>query len=427
MTITMNDSHIKSITQIKGFLKGTDPLEFKATSRKERNQWIDKILAQFRYFRLRKKDKGIIREYIKLMTGLSKSQLTRLIGRKKKFGNIWIGSTKRHCFSKKYTPKDIALLVKTDNLHKRLSGPATKEILRREYELYGKKEYRTIKDISSSHIYNLRETRQYRSHSLTIKKTSATQVSIGKRKKPQPQGKPGYLRVDSAHQGDLGKRKGVYHINIVDEITQWEILGAVEKISERYLAPLLEDLITQHPFVIHGFHSDNGSEFINKVIAQLLNKLLIEQTKSRARHCNDNALVEGKNGSIIRKHLGYVHIPQRHASVINQFYKEYLNIYLNYHRPCGFATVITDKKGKRKKVYKTYLTPYERLKSLENAQQYLKKGITFEILDKIAYDKSDNEFTELMQKAKDELFENFKQVPQEMMTFITFISGSYVN
>ena len=359
MKINMDDSHIVNITQIKEFLKLNNSIKFKAVSRLEKYQWIEKTLLKLQYFRQRKRDKTIVKNYIRQMTGLSDDRLTKLINRKKKFGKLWIGSTRRHHFPKKYTPEDIALLIETDNLHLRLSGPATKKILEREYKIFSREKYQNIKDISSSHIYNLRSTRQYQSHSLTIKKTHPRKIPIGERRKPEPQGKPGYLRVDSVHQGDLEKEKGVYHINIADEVTQWEILGCVEKISEYFLAPLLEDLITQYPFVIYGFHSDNGSEFINKIVAQLLNKLLIQQTKSRVRHSNDNALVEGKNGSIIRKHIGYQHIPRRYAQAINQFYKEYLNIYLNYHRPCGFATIKTDKKGKEKKVYNVYLTPYE--------------------------------------------------------------------
>lgn len=361
------------------------------------------------------------------MTCLSDAQLTRLIARKKKFGKIWFESTGRHRFPKQYSPEDVARLIETDNAHQRLSGPATKEVLRREYEVFHQEAYRNTFSISSSHIYNLRKTRQYQSHCLTMKKTNPVKIPIGERSKPKPQGKPGFLRVDSVHQGDLDKEKGVYHINIVDEVIQWEIVGCVERISEYFLAPLLENLIAQFPFVILGFHSDNGSEFINKRVAQLLNKLFIQQTKSRARHSNDNALAEGKNGSIIRKHIGYKHIPRRFAPAINQFYREHLNMYLNYHRPCGYATVITDKKGKEKKMYNVYKVPYERFKSLHDAEQYLKPGTTLKMLDEIAYQKSDNQCAALMQKAKDELFKNFKDVPQELMTFTTFISGSYVD
>lgn len=427
MTITMNDSHVVSISQIKEFLKLDRDIHFKSVSKKERNQWLEQALIRFGYFGLRKKDKITIKEYLMRMSGLSDAQLTRLISRKKKFGKILFESTGRHRFPKKYHPGDVARLIETDNAHQRLSGPATKEVLRREYEVFHREPYQNISGISSSHIYNLRETRQYQSHSLTIKKTNPTKIPIGERRKPEPEGKPGYLRVDSVHQGDLDKEKGVYHINIADEVTQWEIVGCVERISEYFLTPLLADLIAQFPFVILGFHSDNGSEFINKIVAQLLNKLLIRQTKSRARHTNDNALIEGKNGSIIRKHIGYRHIPRRFAPAINQFYQGHLNIYLNYHRPCGYATVITDKKGKEKKTYSIYKIPYERFKSLPNAEQYLKPGATLKILDEIAYQKSDNECAALMQKAKEELFKNFKDIPQELMTFTTFISGSYVD
>jgi len=204
-----------------------------------------------------------------------------------------------------------------------------------------------------------------------MKHTNPAKVPIGERRKPEPEGRPGYIRVDTVHQGDLEKEKGVYHINMVDELLQWEVVGCVEKISEFHLAPLLEDLIAQFPFVVIEFHSDNGSEYINRVVAELLNKLLIRQTKSRARHCNDNALAEGKNGSIIRKTMGRMHIAQRYAGAINQFYRDHVNVYLNYHRPCGFATTITDRKGKQKKVYNIYEIPYKRLRSLDKPKQYL--------------------------------------------------------
>lgn len=424
----MNDSHITSITQIKEFIKVSKSIEFRGISQKEKYQWIETILLRFRYFSCRKREKSILKKYIFQMTGYSDAQLTRLISKKKKTGKILVNNRTRHCFPRKYSVADIARLIETDNLHLRLSGPATREILKREYNLFHKQAYQNISSISASHIYNLRDTRQYKSHSLTIKKTNPTKVPIGERRKPDPQGKLGYLRVDTVHQGDLDKEKGIYHINIVDEVTQWEIVGAVEKISEHYLEPLLEDLISQFPFTIINFHSDNGSEFINKVVAKLLNKLLIHQTKSRARHCNDNALAECKNGAVIRKHIGYQHIPQVHAPLINQFYKKHLNVYLNFHRPCGFATIKTDKKGKEKKVYNIYLTPYQALAGLPTASEFLKQGITLENLDIIAKKQSDNECAALMQKAKDELFKNFICHKFQMPTmFTTFVSGSYVN
>lgn len=409
MTITMNDSRLGSIPEIKEFLKVSVALSFKGNSLKEQYAWIGTTLIRFRYHSLKKKDKGIVKEYLMKMTGKSDAQITRLIGKHKKTGMILCGGRGRHTFPTKYTPEDIGLLVKTDNAHERLSGPATKRICSREHAVFKKKEYERLKDISVSHIYNLREKRQYVSTSLTFTKTQAVSTPIGIRKKPDPQGKPGSIRVDSVHQGDRDGEKGVYHINLVDEVVQWEIVGAVEKISEQYLEPLLEALIAQFPFRIFNFHSDNGSEYINQVVARLLNKLLILQTKSRSRHCNDQALVEGKNGSVIRKHMGHMHISQKEAGPINEFYRDWFNPYLNYHRPSGFATTIVSRKGKEVKRYDTYLTPFEKFCSLECPEQYLKEGVSLEDLKARAQKKSDTEFAVLMQEQKRKLFQSFKK------------------
>lgn len=429
----MQDDNIVTISQLKEFLKlNSEGAKFSAADKQERNRWIENVLAKFRYFSCKKKEKTTIKKYIARMTGLSKTQVKKLISRKRKFGRISPYEIHRHKFQRKYLAQDIALLVKTDNLHERMSGPAIKEILEREYKTFGKKEYRNISEISASHIYNLRETRQYVSHSLTVKKTNPVKILIGKRTKPENSGQPGFLRVDTVHQGDMEKEKGVYHINIVDEVTQWEIIGCVERISEEYLKPLLEDLLEQFPFVILNFHSDNGSEFINKVVAELLNKLLISQTKCRPRHSNDNGLVEGKNNYVIRKHIGYRFIDKGYAKIFNQFYKECFNPYLNFHRPCGYATIIIDKRGKQKKKYDIYMTPYTKLKSLPNTKIYLKKGIRFKKLDKVAFAKSDNEFAEILQKKKQELFNSFKSKKPQFPTVFSNkamaeISGSFLD
>ena len=151
-------------------------------------------------------------------------------------------------------------------------------------------------------------------------------------------------------------------INAVDEVTQWEVLGATAQISEAFLLPVLEAMLAQFPFRIQGFHSDNGSEFINHTVADLLNKPLIEQTKSRPLRSNDNGLVEAKNGAVVRKHMGYSHITAPHAEEIAAFYERYSNPYLNFHRPCGVPKEVSDAKGKVKRVYPWYATPREILR-----------------------------------------------------------------
>jgi hypothetical protein len=210
-----------------------------------------------------------------------------------------------------------------------------------------------------------------------------------------------------ADQGDQDGVKGVYHINTVDCVTQYEGVATCERISEAFLIPVLEALLQSFPFVIKGFHSDNGSEYINAHVARLLNKLLIEeQTKSRSRHSNDNAQAESKNGAIIRKHLGYSHIPQRFAALVNTFCRDHLNPYLNFHRPCLFAETITDSKGRQRKryPYKLMMTPYEKLKSMDKAEQFLKPEFTFEQLDAQATAMSDNVAAQRLNDARAILF-----------------------
>lgn len=406
----MDDEHLDSVADLARFTSGAGKIRFENVAGiDEKYAWVEATLTRFRYFSIDKKSKSEVRRYLALVTEYSPAQLSRLIRQKKQTGKIKKSLVWRNRFTRQYGALDIALLLKTDNAHARISGPATKKILEREYVVFGKTEYENIRRISSSHIYNLRQTRQYVSQALTFEKTNPVDRNIGERRKPYPDGKPGYLRVDSVHQGDLNGEKGVYHINIVDEVTQGEWTGCVETISEMHLRPLLQKLLAQIPFRVINFHSDNGSEYINRVVAEILSYLFIGQTKSRSRHSNDNALVEGKNGSRIRKHLGRWHIGKEHAAEVDRFYQEYFNIYLNYHRPCGFATTIVDKRGKEKKKYEIYMTAYEKLKSLPAAESYLKDGVTFAELDKISSAFSDNEWAEKMQTAKQKLFAGFRK------------------
>lgn len=423
----MNDSRIVSIPQIREFIKVAKGITFRGSTRKEKYRWTEDVLNKFRYFSLKKRDKTIVKSYIMKMTGYSDPQVTRLIAKKKKIGKIMACLTKRNKFFRIYTTDDVALLIETDNAHSRLSGPATRHVFQREYEMFGRKEYKKLKNISVSHIYNLRDTRQYKSNTLFFEKTKPSVTPIGERRKPEPKGRPGFIRVDTVHQGDRDKEKGVYHINLVDEATQWELVFAVEKISEKYLETVLEKALLAFPFEIINFHSDNGSEFINKIVAKLLNKLLIVQTKSRARRCNDNALVEGKNGSVVRKHMGRSFISQKHAPLVNEFYETYLNFYLNFHRPCGFASLKKDKTGKIRKVYKLedYATPYEKLRSLPDVKKYLKDKVAFKELDTLAKKESDTEFAAIMQKAKVELFNKFYLEKLQLPTIYSYaVSGS---
>ena len=376
MQLIMNDDRFETIDQVKQFLEGSNALEFKGISGKERYQWIEAVLLRFAYSRLKRSERGTIRQYIEKVSGYSRAQVSRLIRKYNRQGRLMVTHYKRHRFPLRYTPADIALLARTDELHDYLSGPSTKKIMEREWQVYGHPEFKNISSISVAHLYNLRRNPLYRNINKRYAKTKPAVVNIAERARPDSGGMPGHIRIDTVHQGDLNKEKGVYHINAVDEVTQWEIVASVDKISEHHLAPILENMLEGFPFVIRGFHSDNGTEFINKTVAKLLNKLLIRFTKCRPRHTNDNGLVESKNGSVVRKQLGYIYIPQVCATAINQYHKDFLNVYINFHRPCFFAVSVTDHKGKVKKTYpyQKVMTPYEKLKSLPKLESSLQTG-----------------------------------------------------
>lgn len=361
MQLIMNDAKLKTIEQVQLFLRSSQDLEFKLINKEEKYGWMESVLKRFGYQRLSRKDKGTIRNYLMGVTGYSRSQVCRLIGEYRDRGTIRARSYHRNRFPARYTRADIELLARTDEWHGWLSGPATKRILEREWQIYGHAEYWNIAGISVAHLYNLRRSTRYRELARRYTKTRPTASKIGERTKPEPNGRPGHIRVDTVHQGDLNGTKGVYHINAVDEVTQWEIVVSVEGISEAYLVPALESLLNQFPFPILAFHSDNGSEFINHNVVGLLNKLLIRLTKSRPRHSNDNALVESKNGSVIRKQLGYAHIPQQCADLLNRYHQGFLNPYINFHRPCFFPVTVIDSKGRIRKryPYQEVRTPYE--------------------------------------------------------------------
>src|SRR6266446_4340992 len=89
-----------------------------------------------------------------------------------------------------------------------------------------------VAGLSVSHLYNLRASELYRKHRLVCNGTRPAPLAIGVRKAPAPQGLPGYIRIDTVHQGDQDGMKGVYHINAVDIVTQWELVASVEHISE---------------------------------------------------------------------------------------------------------------------------------------------------------------------------------------------------
>ncbi len=400
----MENTEKLSLEQIRAFLRASQEVRFEATRRNEIYEWMTRTICYQEYWKQKRTTKGLLRQYIAMITGLSRAQVTRLIARYKEDGQVQERGYGRNRFEKHYRAADIELLGTVDEAHGTLSGPATQKILYRGFYEYGDESYRRLAAISVPHIYNLRKSRAYRKRRIACQKTRPVQRAIGERRKPTPEGKPGYLRIDTVHQGDLDGVKGVYYLNAVDEVTQWQVIEATSQISETWLIPVLEAMLEQFPFRILSFHSDNGSEFINRTVAGLLNKLLVEQTKSRPRRCNDNGLVEAKNGAVIRKLMGYGHIAAEHAEAIGAFYKEELNPYLNFHRPCGVPETIEKAKGKRRRIYRWYATPWEILRQLPDLARHLRPEVSQAELERKANAQSDTQAAANMQVAKRKLF-----------------------
>ena len=398
-----------SLEQIRAFLAASDGVQFEGRNREEVYGWVAQTLRRQGYEELGRTGRGLVRRYLEKMTGLSRAQITRLITQYLAGEEVKPKRYRRRRFPTRYTRADVELLASVDEAHETLSGPATRKLFQRAFYDFGDRRHERLAQLSVAHLYRLRRSRTYRRRRVDYQETRPTAAAIGERRPPQPDGRPGYLRVDTVHQGDLDGTKGVYHINAVDEVTQWEVVGATAQISEAWLMPVLEAILRQFPFRVRGFHSDNGSEFINHTVAKLLNKLLVEQTKSRPRHSNDNGLAESKNGAVVRRHMGWGHIAAPHAEAITAFYQQHFNPYLNFHRPCGVPERVVSTKGKVKKIYRWYATPWEVLRQSPGIAGYLKPGVTIQDLDRQARAKSDTDAAMEMQQAKRKLFAGFQQ------------------
>lgn len=426
MTINMNDSSINTIEDIRNFLNSSNKVEFERCGPQTQctYDWIEKSLVRFGYLLLNKPEKGSVKQYLEKMTGYSRAQITRLIDQHRKTGHIRSNtkSPRKHRFKTKYSSEDIRLAAKTALLHNKPNGMALKNLFRRAYDTFGDIRFQTLKNISVSYLYVIMNSTTFKRIAGDYEKTRPAVVNIGERRKPDPQGKSGFLRVDSVHQGDSDGTKGVYHIDIVDEVTHWQCVISVPEINMTYMTLALEILLEVFPFEIHEIHSDNGSEYINQAVSKLLTSLMIKLSKNRPRRSNDNALCESKH-NIIRKWVGYIFIGKDSFVHLNTFYQSF-NEYLNFHRCCLFPTEIVsqDKPGKIIKKYSASncMTPFEKLKSLPNFEMYLKKGVSVESLNALERKHTDNEMAEIVQDNLAKMYKvlNHETVPVRSGSFI---------
>lgn len=207
----MKEDRLVTLPQLRQFVEGTAEVEFRRCGKDEdRYRHIEGVLRRFGYARLKRTDKGLVVRYLMRTTGYSRPQLVRLIKRAR------AGSLKKgyrapaHGFARRFTDADVAPLAATDTLHGTLSGPATRHLMQRALATYGDVRYARLATISTAHLYNLRRRTGYTERRREWTKTRPTQISTGERRPPAPEGRPGFTRIDSVHQGDQDGVKGVY-------------------------------------------------------------------------------------------------------------------------------------------------------------------------------------------------------------------------
>jgi hypothetical protein len=175
-----------SLVEIEAFVAASESVRFAGCGRTEIYGWVERLLCHHQYPLQGRRSKGLLRAYVECMTGLSRAQSTRLIGGYVRIGRVAAKPSARPRYQRHYTPGDIELLAAVDEAHERLSGPATRHILKREFEVYGKAEFQRLAKLSNGHLYNLRRSSRYGLRLRHFEKTRPTAVQIGERKKPAP-------------------------------------------------------------------------------------------------------------------------------------------------------------------------------------------------------------------------------------------------
>ncbi len=240
MQISMKDLDKLTLSEMEDLLAGSRKITWTSEDAEAKYNFISAVLRQRSYSKLGKRERGVVRQFLAKVAAISRAQMTRLIAQWMEHRTIRRKPPCRPNFVCRYRKEDVHLLAATDAAHEDLSGPALRRILHREYKVFSKPAYERLSQISVSHIYNLRRSAVYRQQRVRVQHTQSRQIPIGDRRKPDPKGKPGYLRVDTVHQGQHDGKAGVFHINAVDTVTQWQAIGCVETISERHMIPVLE-------------------------------------------------------------------------------------------------------------------------------------------------------------------------------------------
>ena len=427
MIVDIQTRRLRTTEQLRAFVEGNEAVDFRPRNRDEAYGFVQETLKRFGYRRLGKRDKSVVLRFLMAATGISRQQMERLVRQWRETGAVRDrrGGGRGRPFARKYAAVDIRLLAEVDEAYEQMSGLATREVLRRQFEVFGDARFERLATISNGHVYNLRASTTYRAKRTAWSKTRPTTVAIGLRQAPEPEGRPGHVRVDTVHAWTSSTLATATASRACTSSTSSKPTACGRRShSTSSSVPSSASpsaswcrcsraccfLPVPHPRLSRRQRVAQrraGSEYINHRVAALLDKLRVERfTKSRARHSNDNALAESKNANVIRRWFGHDHIPQRFAPEVSRFAQATLSPFLNFHRPCLFATEYRDANGKirRKYLAADVMTPYARLRSLPGANRFLKPGIDFALLDAVAAAETDLEAARRVQAERRELF-----------------------
>jgi len=170
----VQDAKQQSLEQIRAFLEASQEIRFQGEGRAGVYAWITPLLREQGYRQQGRAGKGLLRRYLAKMTGRSRAQITRLLGQYRVGGEVKATPYRRHRFPTRYTRADVELLAAVDEAHETLNGPATRQIVEREWKQYQHGEYQRLAGISVAQLYRLRQRPAYRQRRLHFTKTQPT-------------------------------------------------------------------------------------------------------------------------------------------------------------------------------------------------------------------------------------------------------------
>ena len=190
--------------------------------------------------------------------------------------------------------------------------------------------------------------------------------------------KPGVLEIDLVvHCGTSAMGEFINTLNATDSITFWYEAEAIMGKSQRAVEQAMEEIEKRLPYPLTGIDSDNGTEFINGNMKRYADRRNITFTRSRPYQKNDNAHIEQKNFTHVRKIIGYARMDTKEQQdMMNDLYRNELRLYINFFQPSQKLIRKERIGSKIKRVYDIPKTPYQRVLESKDISDEVKRKLT---------------------------------------------------